>query len=173
MPFDPRAAKLLADGCAYYSRRISGPAFGGGQAYTQLNLPLHVGGMLGAANHAGPLAVDVADRCVEQAPDFVKARRAHSAVESAVNGLEVHGLEVCRVKGYARLDAPAFRGFALKKPGGLPSVASGANCRFSLAIAAHRRVAALARASALAAVYALRCTPLATRSPDTLRLTRH
>ena len=114
MPFDLCTAKLLADGCASYSRRISGPAFGGGQAYTQLNLPLHVGGMLGAANHAGPLAVDVADRCVEQAPDFVKARRAHSAVESVINGLEVHGLDVCRDNGCARLEAPAFSGFALK-----------------------------------------------------------
>ena len=32
---------------------------------------------------------------VEQGEDFVKARRAHSAVESAINGLEVHGLDVC------------------------------------------------------------------------------
>lgn len=31
----------------------------------------------------------------EQAEVFVKARRAHSAVESAINGLEVHGLDVC------------------------------------------------------------------------------
>ena len=31
----------------------------------------------------------------EQAAPFVKARRAHSAVESAINGLEVHGLDVC------------------------------------------------------------------------------
>lgn len=31
----------------------------------------------------------------EKAPQFVKARRAHSAVESAINGLEVHGLDVC------------------------------------------------------------------------------
>jgi hypothetical protein len=31
----------------------------------------------------------------EQADEFVKARRAHSAVESAINGLEVHGLDVC------------------------------------------------------------------------------
>jgi hypothetical protein len=35
----------------------------------------------------------------EQAPAFVKARRAHSAVESAINGLEVHGLDVCRDHG--------------------------------------------------------------------------
>jgi hypothetical protein len=41
----------------------------------------------------------------EQAPDFVKARRAHSAVESAINGLEVHGLDVCRdhgIEGFKR-----------------------------------------------------------------------
>jgi IS5 family transposase len=31
----------------------------------------------------------------EQAPEFVKARRAHSAVESAINALEVHGLDAC------------------------------------------------------------------------------
>ena len=31
----------------------------------------------------------------EQAQEFVKARRAQSAVESAINGLEVHGLDVC------------------------------------------------------------------------------
>lgn len=32
---------------------------------------------------------------IESAPGFVRARRAHSAVESAINGLEVHGLDVC------------------------------------------------------------------------------
>jgi len=31
----------------------------------------------------------------EQAAAFVKARRQHSAVESAINGLEVHGLDMC------------------------------------------------------------------------------
>ena len=34
-------------------------------------------------------------REIEQSPDFIKARRAHSAVESAINGLEVHGLDMC------------------------------------------------------------------------------
>jgi IS5 family transposase len=34
-------------------------------------------------------------REIEQSADFVKARRAHSAVESAINGLEVHGLDMC------------------------------------------------------------------------------
>ena len=46
----------------------------------------------------------------EQAPDFVKARRAHSAVESAINGLEVHGLDVCRdhgIEGFKRYVALA------------------------------------------------------------------
>lgn len=32
---------------------------------------------------------------VEKAKEFVKARRAHSAVESAINALEVHGLDMC------------------------------------------------------------------------------
>jgi transposase, IS5 family len=34
-------------------------------------------------------------KAVEQAPDFVAAKQAHSAVESAINGLEVHGLDKC------------------------------------------------------------------------------
>jgi hypothetical protein len=32
---------------------------------------------------------------VEQSEEFVKARRAHSAVESAINALAVHGLDKC------------------------------------------------------------------------------
>jgi transposase, IS5 family len=34
-------------------------------------------------------------QAAQQLPEFVKARRAHSAVESAINGLEVHGLDMC------------------------------------------------------------------------------
>ena len=34
-------------------------------------------------------------RAAEQTPAFIKARRAHSAVESAINALEVHGLDMC------------------------------------------------------------------------------
>ena len=34
-------------------------------------------------------------RAIEQAEDFIKARQKHSAVESAINALEVHGLDVC------------------------------------------------------------------------------
>jgi hypothetical protein len=34
-------------------------------------------------------------RAVEQSKEFVSARRAHSAVESAINALEVHGLDRC------------------------------------------------------------------------------
>jgi IS5 family transposase len=36
---------------------------------------------------------------IEQSAGFVKARRAHSAVESAINALEVHGLDICRDHG--------------------------------------------------------------------------
>jgi len=42
---------------------------------------------------------------IEQCAGFVKARRAHSAVESAINALEVHGLDLCRdhgIVGFAR-----------------------------------------------------------------------
>ena len=34
-------------------------------------------------------------QAVEGAENFVKARRQHSAVESAINALEVHGLDYC------------------------------------------------------------------------------
>ncbi len=38
-------------------------------------------------------------QALEQAPAFARARRAHSAVESAINALEVHGLDVCPDNG--------------------------------------------------------------------------
>jgi transposase, IS5 family len=38
-------------------------------------------------------------KAAEQAPDFVAAKQAHSAVESAINGLEVHGLDKCLDQG--------------------------------------------------------------------------
>ena len=34
-------------------------------------------------------------KAIETTPEFVKARKAHSAVESAINALDVHGLDVC------------------------------------------------------------------------------
>jgi IS5 family transposase len=34
-------------------------------------------------------------QAAEQSETFIKAMRAHSAVESAINALEVHGLEIC------------------------------------------------------------------------------
>lgn len=42
---------------------------------------------------------------IESAPEFVRARTAHSAVESAINALEVHGLDVCLdhgIEGFKR-----------------------------------------------------------------------
>jgi hypothetical protein len=47
---------------------------------------------------------------VEHAEDFVKARRQHSAVESAINALEVHGLDRCPddgIRGFKRYVALA------------------------------------------------------------------
>ena len=38
---------------------------------------------------------------IESAPEFVQARRKHSAVESAINALEVHGLDRCPDHGIA------------------------------------------------------------------------
>lgn len=43
--------------------------------------------------------LSVADRDRESAPEFVAARRQHSAVESAINALGVHGLDLCRDHG--------------------------------------------------------------------------
>lgn len=40
-----------------------------------------------------------ADKERESAPEFVEARQQHSAVESAINALGVHGLDVCRDHG--------------------------------------------------------------------------
>lgn len=36
---------------------------------------------------------------IEHAPEFIKARHQHSGVESAINALECHGLDVCPDKG--------------------------------------------------------------------------
>ena len=47
----------------------------------------------------------------ESTPEFTQARRAHSAVESAINGLEVHGLDVCPdhgIEGFKRYVALAI-----------------------------------------------------------------
>ena len=43
--------------------------------------------------------LSVVDRERESAPEFVAARRQHSAVESAINALGVHGLDLCRDHG--------------------------------------------------------------------------
>ena len=50
-------------------------------------------------------------QAVEQGEEFVKARRAHSAVESAINALEVHGLDKCPdhgIDGFKRYVALAI-----------------------------------------------------------------
>ena len=46
----------------------------------------------------------------EESEEFIKARRAHSAVESAINALEVHGLDMCPdhgINGFKRYVALA------------------------------------------------------------------
>lgn len=57
----------------------------------QRELPAHL--ELVALPRKGKLSRQA--QVLEQSADFVKARRAHSAVESAINGLEVHGLDMC------------------------------------------------------------------------------
>jgi hypothetical protein len=49
-------------------------------------------------------------QALEQAPEFIKARHQHSAVESAINALEVHGLDRCPdhgIRGFKRYVALA------------------------------------------------------------------
>jgi transposase, IS5 family len=49
-------------------------------------------------------------QAAEQSGEFVKARRAHSAVESAIHALEVHGLNMCPdhgINGFKRYVALA------------------------------------------------------------------
>jgi transposase, IS5 family len=43
--------------------------------------------------------LSAADRARESDDEFVRLRRQHSAVESAINALEVHGLDLCRDHG--------------------------------------------------------------------------
>jgi transposase, IS5 family len=50
-------------------------------------------------------------QAVEQSEEFIKARRQHSAVESAINALEVHGLDRCLdhgIDGFRRYVAMAM-----------------------------------------------------------------
>lgn len=54
--------------------------------------------------------LSVKDKEREYSPDFIKARHQHSAVESAINALEVHGLDRCPdhgTKGFKRYVALA------------------------------------------------------------------
>jgi hypothetical protein len=48
---------------------------------------------------------------VEKSETFIKARHAHSAVESAINALDVHGLDKCPdhgIEGFKRYVALAI-----------------------------------------------------------------
>ena len=49
----------------------------------------------------------------ESTPEFIRLRRRHSAVESAINALEVHGLDICPdhgIDGFKRYVALAVVG---------------------------------------------------------------
>lgn len=63
-----------------------------------------------------------AQREIENDPAFVQARRQHSAVESGINALEVHGLDRCPDRGLAhfkRYVALAVMGRNLQKLGAI------------------------------------------------------
>ncbi len=60
------------------------------------------------------------DREREYSDEFIKARHQHSAVESAINALEVHGLDRCLdhgIKGFKRYVALAVLGRNIQKIG--------------------------------------------------------
>ncbi len=62
------------------------------------------------------------DREIESAEEFVQARRAHPAVESAINALEVHGLDRCLdhgIDGFKRYVALAVVGRNIQKLGAI------------------------------------------------------
>ena len=66
-------------------------------------------------------------QAVEQKPDFVQTRRQHSAVESGINALEVHGLDRCPDRGLAhfkRYVALAVVGRNLQKLGAILQAAA-------------------------------------------------
>jgi transposase, IS5 family len=52
----------------------------------------------------------IADKARESEPEFKRLRRKHSAIESAIHGLEVHGMDICPddgIKGFERYVALA------------------------------------------------------------------
>jgi len=64
----------------------------------------------------------VAERARESDPQFIRLRRRHSAVESAINALEVHGLDICRdhgIEGFKRYVALAVVGRNLHRLGAI------------------------------------------------------
>jgi hypothetical protein len=62
------------------------------------------------------------DKEIEFSQEFVGARKKHSAVESAINALEVHGLDICPdqgIDGFKRYVALAVLGRNFQKLGSL------------------------------------------------------
>jgi hypothetical protein len=58
----------------------------------------------------------------ESAPEFIRLRRRHSGVESAINALEAHGLDICRdhgIDGFKRYVALAVVGRNLHRLGAM------------------------------------------------------
>ena len=62
------------------------------------------------------------DRLIESEDEFVAARKQHPAVESAINALEVHGLDRCLdhgLDGFKRYVALAVVGRNIQKIGSI------------------------------------------------------
>ena len=60
------------------------------------------------------------DKEREYSPEFIKARHQHSAVESAINALEVHGLDRCPdhgIDGFKRYISLAVLGRNIQQLG--------------------------------------------------------
>ncbi len=63
-----------------------------------------------------------AEAARESDPEFIRLRRRHCGVESAINALEVHGLDICRdhgIDGFKRYVALAVVGRNLHRLGAI------------------------------------------------------
>ena len=66
--------------------------------------------------------LSVKDQAREYAEEFKQAKKKHSAVESAINALQVHGLSLCRdhgIDGFERYTALAVLSRNIQKLGAI------------------------------------------------------
>lgn len=94
---DDQVAVPMVEGAKQRFPKLAACSFDKGfhSSANQIALPEHL--TLVALPRKGKLSHSAQE--IEQSANFINARRAHSAVESAINALEVHGLDICRDSG--------------------------------------------------------------------------